>query len=282
MTMPTRADCQELDRQDALAPLRDQFSIPPDLIYLDGNSLGVLPAAAAARVTQVVQQEWGQGLIRSWNSAGWFELPQRVGDKIARLIGAGAGEVVATDSTSVNLFKVLSAALHLQQEDAPSRRVVLSERAIAYDFHDYKTQGVDAARLTQWVEELGWEKVLNRAGVTFRNGRALGKAPDAAAARAMLASLAGREHQVMTGVVLVTASGEREALATATVRFRHLDDALIDRYVAQGEWQGRAGAYAIQGAGADLVESTEGDPTTIIGLPMQTVAALLRDENLLP
>lgn len=109
--------------------MRDQFQIPDGLIYLDGNSLGVLPRSVATRVADVVQREWGHDLIRSWNSAGWFEMPQRVGDKIARLIGAGPDQVVATDSTSVNLFKVLSAALHLQQQDAPARRVVLSERS---------------------------------------------------------------------------------------------------------------------------------------------------------
>ncbi len=118
-----------LDAQDPLRALRDQFELPPGLIYLDGNSLGVLPRATAARVQQVVQQEWGQGLIGSWNSAGWIALPQRVGDKVARLVGAGAGQLVCADSTSVNLFKVLSAALNITQADAPQRRVILSERS---------------------------------------------------------------------------------------------------------------------------------------------------------
>jgi kynureninase len=127
--MQTREDALALDATDPLAPLRAQFSIPDGVIYLDGNSLGVLPAATPARVQQVVADEWGQGLIRSWNSAGWITLAQRVGDKIARLVGAGPGELVAADSTSVNLFKVLSAALAIAKEDAPSRRVILSERS---------------------------------------------------------------------------------------------------------------------------------------------------------
>ena len=126
--MTTRQDCLARDAQDPLAPLREQFMLPPGRIYLDGNSLGVLPRATPARVAQVVTQEWGQGLIESWNSAGWIDLPQRVGDKIARLVGAGAGELVVADSTSVNLFKVLSAALEIAQTDAPGRRVILSER----------------------------------------------------------------------------------------------------------------------------------------------------------
>ncbi len=125
----TRADALELDAADPLAPLRAQFDIPPGLIYLDGNSLGVLPRTTAARVQQVVRQEWGEGLIRSWNSAGWMDLPGRVGDKIARLVGAGPGELVVADSTSVNLFKVLAAALAIVEDDAPGRRVIVSERS---------------------------------------------------------------------------------------------------------------------------------------------------------
>jgi len=125
----TRDDCLALDRADPLAPLRALFEIPTGLIYLDGNSLGVLPKATPARVAAVVREEWGQGLIGSWNSAGWMELPQRVGDKIARLVGAAPGTLVAADSTSVNLFKVLSAALAIQRADAPGRRVIVSERS---------------------------------------------------------------------------------------------------------------------------------------------------------
>ena len=125
----TREDAAALDAADPLAPLRAQFDLPPGLIYLDGNSLGVLPRTTAARVAEVVTQEWGQGLIRSWNSAGWFDAPRRAGDKIARLVGANPNEVVATDSTSINLFKVLSAALNMAREDAPQRNTIVSERS---------------------------------------------------------------------------------------------------------------------------------------------------------
>lgn len=128
-TMTTLQDCRALDAQDPLCELRKQFTLPEGVIYLDGNSLGVLPNTAAARVAEAVTAEWGQGLIRSWNSAGWFELPQRLGNKIARLIGAAPGEVVATDSTSINLYKVLSAALHIAAQDAPTRKVIVSERS---------------------------------------------------------------------------------------------------------------------------------------------------------
>ena len=127
--MTTREQALALDAQDPLRALREQFSLPAGVLYLDGNSLGVLPKATPARVQQVVQEEWGTGLIRSWNSAGWITLPQRVGDKIARLVGAGSGELVVADSTSVNLFKVLSAALTITAADAPQRKTIVSERS---------------------------------------------------------------------------------------------------------------------------------------------------------
>ena len=129
MNLRTLDDCQSLDANDPLRTLKSQFYLPDGVIYLDGNSLGVLPRTAAARVSAVVNDEWGDGLIRSWNSAGWFEAPRRVGNKIARLIGAGNDEVVATDSTSVNLYKVLSAALNLVRHDAPQRKTIVSERS---------------------------------------------------------------------------------------------------------------------------------------------------------
>ena len=124
----TLASAQAQDARDALAPLRQEFNLPDGVIYLDGNSLGAQPKAALARAQQVIQQEWGVGLIRSWNTAGWFELPQRLGNQLGKLVGAKDGEVVVTDTTSVNLFKVLAAALRKQQAAAPHKRVIVSER----------------------------------------------------------------------------------------------------------------------------------------------------------
>src|SRR5687767_7188737 len=113
----TRADCLNEDGRDPLAPLRAQFALDrvdaSGVIYLDGNSLGVLPQAEIERAREVVEGEWGVGLIRSWTEAGWIDLSQRIGDKIARLIGAGPGEIAVADSTSINLFKALNAALAL-------------------------------------------------------------------------------------------------------------------------------------------------------------------------
>ncbi|NWE38819.1 kynureninase [Pseudomonas yamanorum] len=125
--MTTRTHCLTLDAQDPLAPLRNQFALPAGVIYLDGNSLGARPVAALARAQAVIAEEWGNGLIRSWNSAGWADLAQRLGNRLAPLIGARDGEVVITDTTSINLFKVLSAALTVQRERAPGRKVIVSE-----------------------------------------------------------------------------------------------------------------------------------------------------------
>jgi kynureninase len=117
MTLRTDRDyALELDRADELAHFRDEFVIDdPDLIYLDGNSLGRLPGRSVARLQYVVEREWGSRLIRGWNE-GWFTLPQRVGAKIAQLIGARADEVIAADSTSVNFFKLVVAVLRAKPE----------------------------------------------------------------------------------------------------------------------------------------------------------------------
>ena len=103
----TRERCEALDRSDPLATRRALFRMPPG-VYLDGNSLGLLPVAAQERVADVVADEWGRGLIRSWNAADWIHLPRLVGEKLAALIGAEPGSVLATDSTSINLFKLLA------------------------------------------------------------------------------------------------------------------------------------------------------------------------------
>lgn len=121
----TRADLEALDREDALAPMRALFDLPAGVIYLDGNSLGPLPRATPARIARMVSEEWGNGLIRSWNDAGWMETPARVGNKIARLLGAAPDTVMVGDSTSVNLFKLLAAALDAR----PGRRLILSEKS---------------------------------------------------------------------------------------------------------------------------------------------------------
>ena len=135
-----RAACAALDRADPLAPLRGRFDLPEGMIYLDGNSLGAMPKGAAARAQDVVTREWGIDLIKSWNSAGWFDLPVRLGDKLGPLIGAAPGEVVICDSTSQNLFKVLSAAVALR----PDRSVLILEGS-NFPTNNYIAEGVAAA-----------------------------------------------------------------------------------------------------------------------------------------
>jgi kynureninase len=119
-------DAQRLDAADPLRALRDLFSLPEGITYLDGNSLGALPKATPARIAKAVEQEWGQDLITSWNKAGWIDMPRRLGDRLAPWLGARAGEVLVADSTSVNLYKVLHAALQLQQGQ---RTRIVSERS---------------------------------------------------------------------------------------------------------------------------------------------------------
>lgn len=113
----------ELDSGDVLAAKRKSFDLPEGVIYLDGNSLGVLPAHVPARMAEVIKDQWGKSLVRGWNDHDWIDLPQRVGARIGRLIGAAPGTVVAGDSTSINVFKVLSAALAMR----PDRKVILSD-----------------------------------------------------------------------------------------------------------------------------------------------------------
>jgi kynureninase len=123
----TRKEARTLDAADPLRPFRDRFHLPEGIIYLDGNSLGALPRATVERQRRMVEEEWGNSLIRSWNAHGWIDSPQRIGAKIARLIGARPNEVLVADSTSVNLFKLIVAAAQLSD-----RPVLLSE---AGNFH---------------------------------------------------------------------------------------------------------------------------------------------------
>jgi len=133
----TLGEAEAMDIGDPLAPLRQQFELPDGVIYLDGNSLGALPRGVKARMADVVSRQWGEGLIRSWNTHDWIDLPSRLGDRIARLIGAPQRTVTVADSTSINLFKALSMALLFR----PDRRVIVSE-AGNFPTDTYIAQGV--------------------------------------------------------------------------------------------------------------------------------------------
>jgi kynureninase len=122
-SMTSREACVARDCVDPLRGFRDRFMIPEGLIYLDGNSLGPMPRTAAGILGRTIEQEWGQDLIRSWNTAGWFDMPVRLGDRIAALIGAAPGQTVVCDTTSINLYKAMHAAIGLR----PDRDVVIAE-----------------------------------------------------------------------------------------------------------------------------------------------------------
>jgi kynureninase len=121
----SRDACVARDSGDPLRDLRDRFTIPDGVIYLDGNSLGPMPRAAANVLNRTIEQEWGHGLIGSWNSAGWFDMPVRLGDRLGALLGAAPGQTVVCDTTSINLFKAIHAAIGLR----PDRDVVIAEEA---------------------------------------------------------------------------------------------------------------------------------------------------------
>ena len=137
MTAKTRTDFEALDASDPLAGFRGEFFLPKGVIYLNGNSLGAMPLAAAERAKRVVEHEWAEGLIGSMNTAGWYELPSTLGRKIAPIVGAKPNEVVLTDAVGINLYKVVAAALKLQ----PDRRVVVMEGS-NFPTNNYMVQGL--------------------------------------------------------------------------------------------------------------------------------------------
>ena len=134
----TRDDLAALDQRDPLRIYRERSELPEGIIYLDGNSLGPLPKGVKARMREVVETQWGHDLIAGWNLHDWVNLPGRVGAKIAQLVGAESDEVIATDSTSINLFKLLAGAVLLR----PERRVIVSD-SDNFPTDLYMAQGVN-------------------------------------------------------------------------------------------------------------------------------------------
>ncbi|MEV8474014.1 kynureninase [Streptomyces sp. NPDC051173] len=122
-------EAAELDAGDVLRAKRAEFALADKVVYLDGNSLGALPGAVSARIADVIGREWGQLGIRSWTESGWWSAPERIGDRIGALVGAAPGQVVVGDSTSVNVFKAVVAAVRIAREEAPGRDEVLVDAA---------------------------------------------------------------------------------------------------------------------------------------------------------
>ena len=144
--MSTLDKARALDASDPLADYRGRFDLPEGVIYLDGNSLGALPRATPERLQRVVHEEWGRDLITSWNTADWISLPQRVGAKIAPLVGAEGHEVIVADSVSVNLFKLMAAALAMQKD--AGRKIILSEPG-NFPTDLYMIQGLESQGLAE-------------------------------------------------------------------------------------------------------------------------------------
>ena len=151
--LKTLDQARALDAQDPIRHARDLFDLPDGVIYLDGNSLGARPKSAMTAANHLLVEQWGKGLIGSWNGGddyeSWFTLPQRLGNQLAPLIGAKDGEVVVLDTISTNLFKLLACALQIQSKAAPTRRVVVSE-ASNFPTDLYMMQGMN-----HWLESVG-------------------------------------------------------------------------------------------------------------------------------
>lgn len=178
--MITFEQCQQWDAEDELANLKSQFDLPQGVIYLDGNSLGAKPIKARDCAQQVINQQWGTDLINSWNKAGWWDLPVRLGNKIGQLVGARENETVITDTTSMNLFKVLATAIGIQQQH-PTRKTIIAERDsfptdlymiegfMALINQGYKLQLIDQPEdLPQYLDEQTAVVVLSH--VNYRTG----------------------------------------------------------------------------------------------------------------
>jgi len=147
----SRADCERLDRDDPIRAFRDRFRLPEGLIYLDGNPLGALPKRAAERVAEVVDVEWGQHLVDGWLKDNWMGLSEALGDKIAKLIGAEDGEVIVVDTTSINVHKVLAAAMLMR----PDRRTLLTDKG------NFPTDVYMAQGLAEFLERQHRVKVVD-------------------------------------------------------------------------------------------------------------------------
>ena len=250
------------DDADPLCAYRERFHLPAGVIYLDGNSLGLLPCATAARVDEVVRREWGKGLIRSWNDAGWIGAPARVGAKIGRLIGAAPHEVTVADSTSVNLYKLLAAAM----ADPSGRSVILTE-AGGFPTDLYMAQGLAAFSPGLQVRAVSRETIVDALDedvgvlllthVHYKTGEAFDLAAITAAAHAAGAlMLWDLSHS--TGAVPVDLNGARADLAVGC-GYKYLNGGpgapaflyVAERHQAQlrsplSGWMGHAAPFAFE------------------------------------
>lgn len=160
--IPDLAAIEAMDATDPLRAMRDRFILPDGVIYLDGNSLGAASHAVLGELNQAASHEWAQDLIRAWNTAGWFDMPVELGDQIGRLIGAAAGQTVVCDTTSVNIYKVLHAALEMRHgrtvivaegDSFPTDLYVAEGVASTRDGASLRLAGVDAPTIEELIDE---------------------------------------------------------------------------------------------------------------------------------
>jgi kynureninase len=253
--IPDLAAVEAMDARDRLRSMRDRFILPEGLIYLDGNSLGVASKAAYAEIDKAARAEWGQNLIRAWNKDGWFEMPLELGDRIGRLIGAGPGQTVVADTTSVNIYKALHAALGLR----PDRSVIVAEGgSFPTDLYmaegvastrpgtTMRLEGVDAPHLEDLIDDHVAVVLVNH--VNYKTGELRDmaaltrKAHDAGAlvvwdlchtAGALPVDLDGSEADFAVGCTYKYINGGPGAPAFIYVASRHLADA---RQPLSGWW----------------------------------------------
>ena len=178
--LPDIAAIEAMDAADPLRDFRDRFLLPHGVIYLDGNSLGAASAAAVMELQQATHEEWAQGLIRSWNTADWWEMPIALGDRIGKLTGAVPGQTVVCDSVSINLYKVLHAAMALR----PLRSVLVAEASsFASDLYiaqsvassrpgaSLRLEGVDAPALEDLLDRKTAAVLINH--INYKTGELL-------------------------------------------------------------------------------------------------------------
>lgn len=151
LNIKNREDCLQADNEDDLKNFRDEFIIPDDTIYMMGNSLGLCPKKAQETVSRVILDEWGKDAIESWAKADWFKSPQRIGNKLGKLVGAEADETVMAESTSVSIFKCLATSIGIQKIDNPQRRVIVLEK------ENFPTDNYIAEGLLQLISSEGYE-----------------------------------------------------------------------------------------------------------------------------